>query len=159
VELLSGGIVKRLLSAAVLGLAATALSITPALAAPPEPAGGEGEDLSECGFTVHAELSGTFKLVEHAGFSLSVFPNTRVVLTNPDTGESVTFVISGVVRDTPTDTGITLRFSGHNLVVGPGIEGILYTTGTHTFVGTGGETLTLTESHGKVLNVCDVLAQ
>ena len=57
---------------------------------------------------------------------------------------------------TPTDTGEILRFTGHNVVVGPGI-GILYTTGNQTFVDVDG-TITLTESHGEVVDVCEVLA-
>jgi hypothetical protein len=53
-----------------------------------------------------------------------------------------------------------IGFTGHNLVSGPAIDGILLMTGSHTFVGSSLEDpdATLTESHGKVLNVCDVLA-
>jgi hypothetical protein len=58
---------------------------------------------------------------------------------------------------TPTDAGEILRFTGHNVVVGPGIR-ILYTTGNQTFVLDLEGTTTLTESHGEVLDVCDVLA-
>jgi hypothetical protein len=39
----------------------------------------------------------------------------------------------------------------------PGI-GILYTTGKQTFVADVDGTTSLTESHGEVLDVCDVLA-
>jgi hypothetical protein len=160
--------VRRLFSAAVLGLAATVLSVTPALAAPPEPVGGAGGfPLEGCGFDVQAERSGKVKHLRQSkpwverdlhGL-MRVFPNQRVTLTNPETGVSITYVIAGVLRMTPTDFGLTwrLRFTGHNLVSAPGI-GILYTTGSQTFVEDWDGTTTLTKSHGKVVNVCDVLA-
>jgi hypothetical protein len=82
----------------------------------------------------------------------------RVTFTNPVTDVSVTYVISGQLSVTPTDDGEILRFTGHNVVVGPEI-GILYATGNQTFVVDAVDgTTTLTESHGKVVNVCDVLA-
>jgi len=60
---------------------------------------------------------------------------------------------------TPTNPGVIERYTGHNLLFEPGIEGLLFTTGTQTFViDEGGETSTLTQSHGKVVNICDVLA-
>jgi hypothetical protein len=86
-----------------------------------------------------------------------LFPNQRVTLTNPATDVSVTFVNAGQLRVAPTDTGELLRFTGHNVVVGPGI-GIVYTTGNQTFVADVDGTTTLTESHGEVLDVCDLLA-
>ena len=60
-----GVIVKRLFSTAVLGLAAAALSITPAIAAPPEPVPTVpgGVTLTECGFDVHATRSGKVKFL------------------------------------------------------------------------------------------------
>ena len=152
--------VKRFLSTAVLGLAATALSITPAMAAPPEPVPTVpgGVTLEECGFDVQATRSGKVKFLELQQGVKVLFPKQRVTLTNPDTDVSVTYVIAGQLSATPTDTGETLSFTGHNLVVGPGI-GILYTTGNQTFVvDLEDGTTTLTESHGEVVNVCDVLA-
>jgi hypothetical protein len=58
---------------------------------------------------------------------------------------------------TRTDTGEITRFTGHNVVAGPGI-GILYTTGKQTFVADVDGTTSLTKSHGDVLHVCDMLA-
>lgn len=82
----------------------------------------------------------------------------RATFTNPVTDVSVTYVISGQLSVTPTDDGEILRFTGHNVVVGPEI-GILYATGNQTFVVDAVDgTTTLTESHGKVVNVSDVLA-
>jgi hypothetical protein len=155
-------IVKRFFSAAVLGVAATALSVTPATAAPPEPANFTF-GASECGFPVQVEVSGRAKLIvqetSHSTTFKSPSPNLRATLTNTDTGESVSYVITGVGRVTPTNPGVIERYTGHNLVFEPGVEGILFTTGTQTFViDEGGETSTLTQSHGKVVNVCDVLA-
>ena len=149
-----GAIVKRLLRTAALGLVATALSAPPAMAAPPEPVGGEGVVLSECGFDLLATRSGKVKFFGE-GLKI-VFPSQRVTFTNPDTGESATYVISGAFRAAPTDTALTLRFTGHNLILG-GRLGILYTTGNQTFVDVDGTT-TLMESHGEVVNVCEVLA-
>jgi hypothetical protein len=149
-----GVIVNRSLSTAVLGLAAAALSLTPAMAAPPEPASTvpEGVTLTACGYDVHATPSGKVKQI---GLT-TVFPNERVTLTNPETGVSVTYVTAGAVRVTLTDVGATLRFTGHNLVLGPGI-GILYMTGNQTLV-EDVDGLRLTDSQGKVLSVCGVLA-
>ena len=145
---------KRSLSTAVVGLAATALSITPAMAAPPEPVDGDpgGVTHEECGFPVQAELSGKIKLLFLRDGLKILFPSQKATLTNPDTGESVTYVIAGAF----TDAEGILRLSGHNLFLGQGI-GILYTTGNQTFVDVDGIT-TLTESHGKVVDVCEVLA-
>jgi hypothetical protein len=116
-----GVIVKRFLSTAVLGLAATALSITPAIAAPPEPVPTVpgGVTLEECGFDVQATRSGKVKFLELRQGLKVLFPNQRVTLTNPDTDVSVTYVIAGQLSVTPTDDGGILRFTGHNLVVGP----------------------------------------
>jgi hypothetical protein len=154
-----GGYCEALFSTAVLGLAATALSIPPAIAAPPEPVipVPGGVTLTECGFDVQATRSGKIKFLEQAQGLKVLFPNQRVTLTNPDTDESVTLVISGQLRVTPTDTGEILRFTGHNVVVGPEI-GILYTTGNQTFVVDADGTTTLTESQGDVVDVCEVLA-
>jgi hypothetical protein len=153
-----GVIVKRFFSTAVLGIAATALSITPAIAAPPEPVPTVpgGVTLTECGFDVHATRSGKVKFLQE-GLKV-LFPNQRVTLTNPETDESVTLVNAGQLRVTPTATGEILRFTGHNVVVGPGI-GILYTTGNQTFVVDADGTTTLTESQGDVVDVCEVLAE
>ena len=150
-------IVKRFFSAAVLGLAATALSVTPAMAEPPGPIE-ITEVIPGCEFPVLNELTGKTKAIEQAGYTKFISPNQRVTLTNTVTGESVSLVITGVARITETDTGLTYRLTGLNLFFGPGLEGILYTTGTQTFVVDEEGTNTLTESHGKVVNVCDVLA-
>ena len=162
---------KRFLRAAALGLAATALSVTPAMAAPPEPVpsvpGGIPLEKGLCGFAVQAERSGKVKHLRQSkpwverdlhGL-MRVFPDERVTLTNPETGVSVTYVVAGVLRMTPTDFGLTwrLRFTGHHLVMGPGI-GILYTTGSQTLVEDWDGTTRLAKSQGKVVNVCDVLA-
>jgi len=151
-------IVKRFFSTAVLGLAATALSVTPAMAVPPEPIEITAET-GGCDFPVLNEVTGKTKAIEHAGYTTLISPNQRVTLTNTETGKTVSYVITGVARFTETDTGVTIRFTGHNLLFGPGIEGTLYTSGTQTVV-VDAETgvNTLTESHGKVVNVCEVLA-
>jgi hypothetical protein len=150
-------IVKRFFSTAVLGLAATALSVTPAMAAPPEPI--EIRAVTPgCDFPVLNVVTGKTKSIEHEGYTTIISPNQRVTLTNTETGRTVSYVITGVGRLTGTDTGGSIRLTGHNLVFGPGLEGIFYTTGTQTLVADEEGTITLTESHGKVVNVCDVLA-
>jgi hypothetical protein len=151
-------IVKRSFSTAVLGLAATALSVTPAMAAPPEPVPTEPFEIPGCEFPVQLNGSGSIKSIPHNGSSTNIAPNLRATLTNTETGESVSYVTTGVLHETPTDAGVIDRYTGHNLVWGPGIEGILFTTGTQTFVIDEAGTITLTESHGKVVNVCAVLA-
>src|SRR5215208_3391488 len=129
----SGVIVKRFFSTAVLGLAATALSVTPAMAAPPEPIEITAETPG-CEFPVLNVVTGKTKSIEHRGFTTIISPNQRVTLTNTETGKTVSYVITGVARVTGTETELTIRFTGHNLLFGPGIEGILYTSGTQTVV-------------------------
>jgi hypothetical protein len=141
--------VKRFFSTAVLGLAATALSVMPSVAAPPEPVVPGGMPLEGCGFALQVEYTGKVKDIG----PLRVFPSERVTLTNTDTGASVTYVIAGVL--TLTDFG--LRVKGHNLVALGTVGPILYTTGSQIFTAFG-DTGTLEESHGNVVNVCDVLA-
>jgi hypothetical protein len=149
--------VKRFFGMAVLGFAATVLSMAPATAAPPEPIQ-ITEEVPGCGFPVLNEVTGKTKSIEHAGNTKIISPNQRVTLTNTQTGESVSYVITGVGRFSETDTGFTLRLTGRNLFFGPGIEGIIYTTGTQTFTIDEEGTATLAVSHGKVINVCNVLA-
>ena len=78
---------KRFYSIAVLGLVATALSITPAMAAPPVPVPTVpgGVTLTECGFDVHATRSGKVKFLFLRQGLKVLFPNQRITLTNPDT--------------------------------------------------------------------------
>jgi hypothetical protein len=155
-----GIIVKRFFNTAVLALAAAAITITPALAAPPEPVPTVpgGITLEECGFDVHAKRSGKVKFLFLQHGLKVLFPNQRVTFTNPETDVRVTYENAGQLIVTPTDTGEILRFTGHNVVVGPGI-GILYTTGDQTFVvDLPDGTTTLTESQGEVVDVCEVLA-
>ena len=157
VELLAWGNCEALFQH--LSTAATALSITPAMAA---------RRRSRCPlfrrrnadrmrFDVHATRSGKVKFLFLQQGLKVLFPNQRVTLTNPDTDESITLVNAGQLRVSPTATGEITRFTGHNVVVGPGI-GILYTTGNQTFVADADGTTTLTESQGEVLDVCEVLA-
>jgi hypothetical protein len=101
------------------------------MAAPPEALPTKPFDIEGCDFPVQAELTGKTKIIEHEGFTITTGPNARVTLTNTDTGESISYVITGVIRDIPTDTGIISRFTGHNLVSGPAIDDILLMTGSH----------------------------
>lgn len=148
---------KRLLGIAALGLAATGLSMAPAVAAPPEPIQITAYTPG-CDFPVLNVVTGKTKATEHKGYTKIISPNQRVKLTNTETGKTVSYVITGVGRLTGTATGLTIRVTGHNLLFGPGFDGLLYTTGTQTFVVDKEGEAALTESHGKVLNVCDVLA-
>ena len=146
---------KRLVSVAALGLVATALSVPSAMAAPPEPIEITAV-IPGCDFPVLNVVTGKTKAIEHKNFVTLISPNQRVTVTNTETGKTVSYVITGVGR--LTANGSTIRVTGHNLVFGPGLDGIFYTTGTQTLVQDEEGMVALTESSGKVLNICNVLA-
>ena len=158
---------KTLLTVA-LGIAGSALGMTPALAAPPVPTDLTAIVGTFCDFETSIVVSGKEKVIEKGdGLSYYISPGQRATVTNTETGESVTVTITGSFRDQVQPNGdIRSVLRGRNLVFGPGVEGILLTIGraTATFtMPTAQEpegTVTITSGpQGRVVNLCDQLAE
>ena len=157
---------KTLLTVA-LGVAGSALCMAPALAAPPAPVDFT-IDGDFCGFETSIVVSGKEKVIDKGdGLIYYIGPGQRATVTNTETGESVTVNIAGSFRDQVQENGdIQSVLRGRNLIFGPGIEGLLLTTGraTATFtLPTQQEplgTATITSGpQGRLVNLCDQLAE
>lgn len=158
---------KSLLTVA-LGVAGSALCLTPALAAPPQPVDPTPIVGTFCDFETSIVLSGKQKIIEKGdGLSYYISPGQRATVTNTATGESVTVNITGSFRDQVQPNGdVHSVLRGRNLLFGPGIEGIVLTIGkaTATFTAPTQQephgTASLTSGpQGRLINLCDQLAQ
>ncbi len=163
---LLGGHMKALLTVA-LGVAGSALGLTPALAAPPEPVDPTPDVGNFCDFETSIVISGKEKVIEKGdGLSYYISPGQHATVTNTATGESVTVNITGSFRiqEQPNgDAEVVLR--GRNLLFGPGIEGVVLTIGRGTVIYTPPTeeeplgTVNLTSGpQGRLINLCDQLA-
>ena len=158
---------KKLLTVA-LGVAGSALCMAPALAAPPQPVDSTPIVGDFCGFETSIVVSGKEKVIDKGdGLIYYIGPGQRATVTNTETGESVTVNIAGSFRDQVQENGdIQSVLRGRNLIFGPGVEGLLLTTGraTATFtLPTQQEplgTATITSGpQGRLVNLCDQLAE
>jgi len=153
----------RVVTTAILSVAATALTFAPAAAAPPGPVDSEPVAIEgACDFTVESVLTGKFKIIEHGDTSIYVAPNQKITLTNPENGKTATYVITGSFHDeVQPDGSIVSKAVGKNLLWGPGVQGLLLTTGNVTVIVTGPYSedymLSLQSSRGSIVDVCDVL--
>jgi hypothetical protein len=150
--------------AVVLGMAAVLALSKASLAAPvpvdtqPFPVGGY------CEFPVSVQLSGKTNVVELPGpDQLFTAPGQHTTLTNlQEPANRVTVNSAGPGRVTPLDDGGVLVVArGHNILYDPG-EGIFLTIGYVRFTvaaGTdvGGD-ITILESHGRIVDLCQRLA-
>ena len=157
---------KALLTVA-LGVASSALCLTPAVAAPPEPVDPTPIVGTFCDFETSIVVSGKEKAIEKGdGLVYLIAPGERATVTNTATGESVTVNITGSFRlqEEPNgDAQAVIR--GRNLLFGTGIEGIVLTIGraTATFTAPTEQepfgTIDLTSGpQGRLINLCDQLA-
>ena len=136
-------------------------------AAPPEPVGDTFVDEGFCDFPVLREETGHVKFRELPGGDFLVTGQVATTLTNLDNPENQFFDPGGFSgRVTPlTDAGlegdVLVEASGHNLLFDPG-EGIFLIIGQATFTVAGGPSvggdITILESHGEVIDVCERLA-
>jgi hypothetical protein len=136
-------------------------------AAPPEPVGDTFVDEGFCDFPVLREETGHVKFRELPGGDFLVTGQVATTLTNLDNPENQFFDPGGFSgRVTPlTDAGlegdVLVEASGHNLLFDPG-EGIFLIIGQATFTVAGGPSvggdITILESHGQVIDVCERLA-
>lgn len=155
---------KRRFSTAALAIAASVMSVVPAVAAPPETLPGEPFLDETCGFPIEVVVTGKMKVIEHGDRTIYIAPQQKVTLTNPVTGETATYVITGSFHDrVQADGSIITMAVGKNVLFGPGIEGLLLTTGRVVVTTTNPEdpdnfVLTINSARGRVINLCDVLA-
>jgi hypothetical protein len=157
---------KALLTVA-LGVAGSALCVTPAVAAPPEPVDPTPVVGTFCDFETSIVVSGKQKFIEKGdGLVYIIAPGERATVTNTATGESVTVNITGSFRVEEQPNGDAYAvIRGRNLLFGPGIEGIVLTIGRGTAIFTAPTeqepfgTVNLTSGpQGRLINLCDQLA-
>ena len=120
-----------------------------------------------CDFPVLREETGHVKFTELPGGDFLLTGQVATTLTNLDNPENQFFDPGGFSgRVTPlTDAGlegdVLVEASGHNLLFDPG-EGIFLIIGQATFTVAGGPSvggdITILESHGEVIDVCERLA-
>jgi hypothetical protein len=150
--------------AVVLGMAAVLMLSKASLAAPvpvdTQPFTVEGY----CDFPVSVQLSGKTNVIELPGpDQLFTAPGQHTTLTNlQEPAKQVTVNSAGPGRVTPRENGGVLVVArGHNILYDPG-EGIFLTIGYVRFTiaaGTdvGGD-ITILESHGRIVDLCQRLA-
>ena len=154
--------------AVALALAVVVVLPRASSAAPPEPVGGEPiVDEGFCDFSVLREETGHVKFTELPDGDFLVRGQVATTLTNLTNQENQFFDPGGFSgRVTPlTDAGlegdVLVEASGHNLLFDPG-EGIFLIIGQATFTVAGGPSvggdITILESHGQVIDVCERLA-
>jgi hypothetical protein len=150
----------------ILGVAATvsALLVTPALAAPPEPADDTIEVAGICDFPVLLEFTGKVKVIEHGDHIITVAPGQKVTVTNMETDESLRYNIAGAFHDQVQPNGdLVSKGTGRNLLFTEAL-GMLVTVGNVAFTVTEdasapeGIAITITGNRGKIIDVCAALA-
>ena len=151
--------------AVVLGMAAVLALSKASLAAPvpvdTQPFTVEGY----CDFPVSVQNTGKMNVIDLPGPDLLfTAPGQHATLTNnlQEPAKQVTVNSAGPGRVTPLDNGGVLVVArGHNILYDPG-EGIFLTIGYARFTvaggpGVGGD-ITILESHGRIVDLCQRLA-
>ena len=117
-----------------------------------------------CEFPVSVQLSGKMNVIELPGpDQLFTAPGQHTTLTNlQEPTKQVTVNSTGPGRVTFLDNGGVLVVArGHNILYDPG-EGIFLTIGYARFTVGGGPTvggdITILESHGRIVDLCQRLA-
>ncbi|WJZ65510.1 hypothetical protein [Kocuria rosea] len=151
------------------GLVAGTLGIGSAVAAPNKPEPIEPFSFPfQCtdGPLLDVAVSGKGKLIENPGGVKTISPGFRTTITNPKTGESVTYTITGTVRsEILPNKNIAYRATGRNLIIDPNDDpevetGELFlTSGNVTFENYPDDTEFIEFSGpGNVTDVCKELA-
>ena len=156
-------------------VALLALSLAPAVLAQdgegkgqggaPEDAGFEllinpGDFPGTCSFPVLVEATGDVKTIELPnGTTLFVFPGLDVTLTNPETGTSETYSVTGANRVLPPDKGVVVtEVTGRNLLIDPE-AGFVVASGNFSFAfDAEGNLVQPLEGEGQLIDVCEALA-
>jgi hypothetical protein len=112
-----------------------------------------------CPFPVELVQSGKSKeIVRPNGDVLTTSPGLDATLTNVNTGEQVTFNITGTVLRTTLENGdVKTVFRGRNLGIDPK-AGMVIAIGRFTFVFSGSTLVQPLKGKGRLIDVCEVLA-
>ncbi len=117
-----------------------------------------------CNFPLHFELTGKAKTIElpDGGF-IFTSPGLDVTVTNVDTGEEVTFNVTGsIFRSAPEDNGIVdYVITGRNLALDP--AGVFLNIGrfTYTLDESDPDNIQIVkpqEGEGQAFDVCELLS-
>jgi hypothetical protein len=152
-------------------VALLALSLAPVVQAqgqggPPEDAGFElliepGDFPGTCSFPVLVEATGEVKTIELPnGTTLLVFPGLDATLTNPETGTSETYSVTGANRVLPPDEKgvVVTEVTGRNLLIDPE-AGFVVASGNFSFAfDAEGNLVQPLEGNGRLIDVCEALA-
>jgi hypothetical protein len=155
---------NRALTVAALAVSTSALGLTPAMAAPPDPADGTGVIEGVCDFPVLLEITGKVKVIQHGDRVLTVGPGQKATVTNTETGESVRYNIAGAFHDAvQPDGSVISKGTGRNLLFTEEL-GMFLTVGNVQFTVTEDPTapegfaITINSVQGRIVDVCGVLA-
>jgi hypothetical protein len=112
-----------------------------------------------CDFPVELVQSGKSKeIVRPNGDVLTTSPSLDATLTNVDTGEQVTFNITGTVLRTTLENGdVKTVFRGRNLGIDP-VAGMVIAIGRFSFIFSDDILVQPLEGKGRLIDVCEVLA-
>ena len=120
-----------------------------------------GDFPGTCNFPVLVEATGDVKTIEQPnGTTLFVFPGLEATLTNPDTGTSETYSVTGANRVLPPDEeGIVVtEVTGRNLLIDPE-AGFVVASGNFSFAfDAEGNLVQPLEGEGQLIDVCEALA-
>ena len=152
------------------GVALLALSLAPVVQAQgqggaPEDFGYEltinpGDYPGTCSFPVILETSGKIKTIELPhGTTLITFPGLKATLTNPATGTSETYSVTGANRVLPLEGNIQVtELTGRNLLLDP-VAGFVVASGNFSFAfDAEGNLVQPLEGEGQLIDVCEALA-
>ena len=152
-------------------VALLAVSLAPVVQAqgqggPPEDAGFElliepGDFPGTCSFPVLLEATGKVKTIELPnGTTLLIFPGLDATLTNPATGTSETYSVTGANRVLPPDEEgvVVTEVTGRNLLIDPE-AGFVVASGNFSFAfDAEGNLVQPLEGKGRLIDVCEALA-
>jgi hypothetical protein len=137
----------------------------PAVAAPPEPVTYSftittHSKFGHCSFPVLVEATGKSKAIESpTGEVVGVSTNTKVTVTNVDSGKTVTYSVNGTFHNsTDADGNVTTTATGSNLLTDANY-GVVITNGTFTFTfDKKGKLVQGLSGTGNITDVCAALS-
>ena len=113
-----------------------------------------------CNFPVLVEATGDVKTIELPnGTTLFVFPGLEATLTNPATGTSETYSVTGANRVLPPDEEgvVVTEVTGRNLLIDPE-AGFVVASGNFSFAfDEEGNLVQPLEGEGQLIDVCELL--
>src|SRR5215203_6512686 len=120
-----------------------------------------GDFPGTCSFPVLVEATGEGKTIELPnGTTLFTFPGLDATLTNPETGTSETYSVTGANRVLPPDEEgvVVTEVTGRNLLIDPE-AGFVVASGNFSFAfDEEGNLVQPLEGEGQLIDVCEALA-